>query len=213
MAKPAPQPQVARVIAQPQTAPAIVRPAPRTVEQPQAGRAIAEAALEVTARGAKVVTAAAGVVGHAARPVLRLAWRPPVLPERMWPQTRVERLAHAGRARRQQADGQVAIVLDGAVPAIADAIIARLDIDAIVNRLDLAAIANNVIDEIDLPAIIRESSGSMASEAMLDVRMRGIEADEIVNRIVDRILRRHNGRRPKAAGEAAPAAQSDGRRG
>ena len=169
---------------------------------PQAGRAIVDAAVEVTARGAKVVTAAASVVGSAARPVARLAWRPPLLPERMWPETYVDRLARAGRARREYADGQVTHVLDGAVPAIADAIIARIDIDAIVNRIDLVAIVNTVIDEIDLPGIIRESSGGMASDAVLDVRMRSIEADETVNRIVDRILRRRGGSR--AATTTAP---------
>jgi hypothetical protein len=160
--------------------------------EPSAARTIADAAVEVSARGARVVGAAAGAVGFAAKPVLRLAWRPPVLPERMWPQTQAERLAESGRARREAADGQVNLVLDGAIPAIADAIVARIDINAIVNRIDLVAIVNQVIDEIDLPSIIRESSGGMASEAVLDVRMRGIEADETVNRIVDRILRRRN---------------------
>lgn len=80
-----------------------------------------------------------------------------------------------------------------------DAIASRLDLDAIVNRLDIVGIAREVIDEIDLPAIIRESSGTMASETVVGVRMRGIEADERVARIVDRVMRR--GR------DAAPAEQ------
>ena len=79
-----------------------------------------------------------------------------------------------------------------------DQIAARLDLDAIIDRLDLATIANQVIDEIDLPDIIRESSGAMTSEAMIGLRMQGIEADERVSRIVDRILLRRNARKTQA---------------
>jgi len=157
---------------------------------PSAARTIADAAVEVSARGARVVGAAAGAVGFAAKPVLRLAWRPPLLPERMWPQTQAERLAESGRGRREAADGQVTLVLDGAIPAIADAIIARLDIDAIVNRIDLIGLANKVIDGVDLPAIIRESTGSVTAEVMDDVRSQGERADDFVSGIVDRVLGR-----------------------
>jgi hypothetical protein len=73
-------------------------------------------------------------------------------------------------------------------------IAAGIDLDAIIDRIDLAAIANRVITEIDLPELIRESSGAMASESVLGVRTQGIEADEWVNRLVDRILMRRNDR-------------------
>lgn len=84
-----------------------------------------------------------------------------------------------------------------------DGIAATIDLDAIVNRLDLAAIANEVITEIDLPELIRESSGAMASESVLGVRAQGIEADEWVNRLVDRILLRRGDRasRTQAPGD------------
>jgi hypothetical protein len=75
-----------------------------------------------------------------------------------------------------------------------DAVVARVDLDAIIERIDLAGIAQQVIDEIDLPAIIRDSTGSMASETVRGVRMTGITADDAVSRVVDRALfrrRRH----------------------
>jgi hypothetical protein len=75
-----------------------------------------------------------------------------------------------------------------------DAIASRLDLDAIVDRLDIVTIAREVIDEIDLPEIIRESSSAMASETVVGVRMRGIEADERVSRIVERVMMRRRGR-------------------
>ena len=80
-----------------------------------------------------------------------------------------------------------------------DAIASRLDLDAIVDRLDILAIAREVIDGIDLPEIIRESSGAMASETVVGVRMRGIEADERISRIVDRVMLRRHGRDAAAA--------------
>jgi hypothetical protein len=66
----------------------------------------------------------------------------------------------------------------------------RIDVEAIVRRLDLAAIATEVIDEIDLPRIVRESTGSMATETVEGIRAQGMSADRAVSRLVDRLLRR-----------------------
>ncbi|MGE5227352.1 MAG: hypothetical protein ACM3OO_10815 [Planctomycetaceae bacterium] len=71
-----------------------------------------------------------------------------------------------------------------------DAVAERLDVERVLARLDLAAIATQVIDEIDLPEIIRSSTGAMASETVRGVRIQGIEADRAVERFVDRVIRR-----------------------
>jgi hypothetical protein len=81
-----------------------------------------------------------------------------------------------------------------------DAVVARADLDAVIARLDLARIAQEVIEEIDLPAIIRDSTGSMASETVRGVRMTGISADDAVARVVDRALFRR--RHPRRGGQA-----------
>jgi hypothetical protein len=73
-----------------------------------------------------------------------------------------------------------------------DSVAARIDVPAIIDRLDLAALANQVIEQIDLPDLIRESSGAMASETLRGVRMQGMHADDRVNRIVDRVLLRRD---------------------
>ena len=83
-----------------------------------------------------------------------------------------------------------------------DAVVARVDLDAVIDRLDLAAIVGEVLDEIDLPAIIRDSTGSMASETVRGVRMTGITADEAISRAVDRALFRRRHRRAGVDGEA-----------
>jgi len=82
--------------------------------------------------------------------------------------------------------------LDGIVSTVdIDAVAARIDIDAVISRIDLVGLAEDVIAEVDLPEIIRESTGSMASETVRGVRMQGISADEAVGRAVDRFrLRR-----------------------
>jgi hypothetical protein len=82
-----------------------------------------------------------------------------------------------------------------------DAIAQRLDVEAVIDRIDLAGIARSVIDEIDLPEIIRESTGSMASETVRGVRIQGIEADAAVSRAVDRVLLRRRSRETDAPGE------------
>lgn len=82
-----------------------------------------------------------------------------------------------------------------------DAIVSRVDVDAIVRRLDLVALAEEVVNGIDLPEIIRESTGSMASDVVRDARMQGIDADVAIARVVDRIIRRRRARLTDAPGE------------
>jgi hypothetical protein len=94
-----------------------------------------------------------------------------------------------------------------------DAVAARIDIDAVIERLDLAGLASTVIDEIDLPELIRSSTGSIASETVRGVRMQGIEADRTLEGLVDRVLRRRRPRALDAPGvvdaEQAPAEDGD----
>ena len=71
-----------------------------------------------------------------------------------------------------------------------DALAADLDIEAVINRIDLIALADRVIEGVDLPAIIRESTNSMTAEVMTDVRTQGERADDVVSGIVDRMLGR-----------------------
>jgi hypothetical protein len=71
-----------------------------------------------------------------------------------------------------------------------NAVAAEFDIDAIVDRIDLIGLANKVIDGVDLPAIIRESTNSVTAEVMTDVRTQGERADDMVAGIVDRVLGR-----------------------
>ena len=88
-----------------------------------------------------------------------------------------------------------------------DAIVAGVDLNAIVDRLNVVGLAEEVINEIDLPEIIRDSTGSMASQVVRDARIQSIDADEAVSRLVDRLLRR---RRKRSTGAPVqPQAETD----
>ena len=81
-----------------------------------------------------------------------------------------------------------------------DAVVARADLDRVIKRIDVVGIVEEVLDVIDLPAIIRDSTGSMASETVRGVRMTGVSADDALSRVVDRALFRR--RRHDAVGDA-----------
>jgi hypothetical protein len=79
---------------------------------------------------------------------------------------------------------------------IVDRVLDELDINALVReRVDLIGLADEVVAGIDLPAIIRESTGSVTADLMQDVRSQGERADDAVSGIVDRILGRDKGSR------------------
>jgi hypothetical protein len=83
------------------------------------------------------------------------------------------------------------IDLDAIVQRVeVDAVVARVDVEAVLDRLDLARIARQVIDAIDLPGILRQSTGAVSSQAARVVRTEGMNADESVSRFIDRVLRR-----------------------
>ena len=69
-----------------------------------------------------------------------------------------------------------------------DAIVGRIDLDAAVSGVDLNAAVEEVIAAIDLPAIIRDSTGSMASESVRSARLTGIAADDAISRGIERHL-------------------------
>ena len=80
-----------------------------------------------------------------------------------------------------------------------DAVAARLDIQAVVDRMDVVGIAQGVIDELDIPELIRESTGAMSAETVDTIRLRGMDADRFVTRVMDRVLSRKGDDVPPSA--------------
>jgi len=102
-----------------------------------------------------------------------------------------ERLDLDRVARRLDVDAVVA-------RADLDAAAARLDVDAFLDRVDLVGIAQEVVDGIGLPDIVRESTGSLATETVEEVRLQGMAADDAIARLVDRIRLRRRPAVPSA---------------
>jgi hypothetical protein len=71
-----------------------------------------------------------------------------------------------------------------------DPVVARVDLDAVLARLDLVGIAREVMDAVDLPEIVRHSTGTLTSDTIRTVRREAMQADEAVAGFLDRLLRR-----------------------
>jgi hypothetical protein len=69
-----------------------------------------------------------------------------------------------------------------------DAIVASADLDPILDRLPLADLAEYVVNQIDLPAIIRSSTGGIAVDALSNARVGAMAADQMLARATDAIL-------------------------
>jgi hypothetical protein len=89
-----------------------------------------------------------------------------------------------------------------------DAIVGRADIDAVIDRVPMLQIADYIIKEIDLPQIIRESTGGVALDAFTTTRVSAIRTDEIISKVVDTILLRRRERDLDV--EPSPAASPSG---
>lgn len=140
-----------------------------------------------------------------------LVLHPPLVPSRLHPGSALARLSRRGRREREALLLQLDALLDTLVPRLSDELVRRLDLDALVTRMDVAQLAQKVIAEVDLPEIIRESTGAVSSEAVREVRMRGIAGDETVGRAVDRLLLRHRrAAATAAAGDPASAVDPTG---
>ncbi len=177
------------------------RDTPGVVARPDRQQVVdAVVAVVVESLGAGIVIARTAT--RLAAPVTRLAWRPPLVPTSLQPATLVGVLARRGAAHRVATEQQVGRVLDAWTPMLTETVLARLDLDAIIHRVDMVAIVDEVIAGVDLPAIIRESTGTMASETVRGVRMTGITADDAISRT----LRRPLFRRARPAPPAGPAA-------
>jgi hypothetical protein len=72
----------------------------------------------------------------------------------------------------------------------------RVDIQAIIDRVDVVALARQVVAELDIPEIVRESSQTMAAETVDGLRERGVNADRFVSDLIDRMLRRKGRQSP-----------------
>jgi uncharacterized protein YjbI with pentapeptide repeats len=103
-------------------------------------------------------------------------------------------------AALQQVDLTQVVVDQVDLGGVIAAALQQVDLTQVVmQQVDLLGVAEYVVEGIDLPDIIRDSTGSVASEAVVGLRLQGVDADVVVGRVVDRMLRRHRERRSEKA--------------
>jgi hypothetical protein len=83
------------------------------------------------------------------------------------------------------------IDVEGVVDRVdADALVQRVDVSALLARVDMVGIVGEVLDEIDIGAIVRESTGSITGDAVDGARVTAMRIDTFVGRVADRVLLR-----------------------
>ena len=142
-----------------------------------------------------------------ARPAARVVLRPPLVPRRLQPGTWLRRAADRGSTYRGETLHELDAVLDRLLPALLTEMLRHVDVAALLQEnVDVVALAEEVIAEIDLPEIIRDSTGAVASDTLLGVRMHSISGDDAIARAVDRLrLRLTRGAVGPDAAAPAPA--------
>jgi hypothetical protein len=134
------------------------------------------------------------------RSAVVLVTEPPFVPRVLWPATVAkavtDRLPDAVDAVLDRIDLTQVIIDHVSVPRIVDSI----DIDEVLDKVDVSHVAAKVIDDVDLPDLIRDSTGAMASEGVIGVRLQSASADDLIDRMVGRLI---PGRRPAPPRDAA----------
>ncbi len=134
---------------------------------------------------AGAVSTAAGVAGQAYLAVERL----PLL----GPQLRRGRadLARRGEIVIDQSIEPVKAIIATVAAQVVELVLDELDLNNLVReRIDLLGLADEVIDGVDLRAIIRQSTATVTADVMSDVRGQSERGDDLVSGFVDRLLGR-----------------------
>lgn len=147
----------------------------------------ADAAIAVAVAVTRSCIAVAGRVTAGVAPVLG-----PVLRTEDWP-PRLRALAETGFQQRQRATAMAIDWYHRAVPVVVT--------DAL-DQIDVSGMVRDVIEELDLPELVRISAGSLSTEAVHEGRMQAMSADDAVSTWIGRIFGR---RRVESSQVAAPA--------
>lgn len=106
------------------------------------------------------------------------------------------------------------IDVDGLLARIdVDGLMSRIDLDALLGRVELGPIVADVLDDVDIGGIVRESTGSISGDAVDGARLTAMRLDTFVGRVADRVLLRgRTDRNPVDVtdDDAAPPDPADG---
>ena len=83
-------------------------------------------------------------------------------------------------------------------------VLAKVDVNALVGQMDMAAVAREALEGIDIGDIIQESTAGLAIDTMEAVRVQAMNADDLLARIVNRLLGRRGPRELSLDARRAP---------
>jgi hypothetical protein len=123
--------------------------------------------------------------------IVQRALRP--LEDRLWQWNEV------ARREQQRNQAQASALIPVIVNQVTENVIAQLDFVRIVEQIPIDDIAGSIdvegiVARIDLGGVIRESTAGLTTEAVDSVRVRGIDLDGALERLVDRVLFRGRSR-------------------
>lgn len=126
----------------------------------------------------------------AARPFVRLALRPPLLTRDLAPEAVLRRLTRTGARVRVETGVEVEEVSRRLVPAVAGAVLARIDLtELVLANVDLVRVVEAVLDRIDLTDLVLQRVDLERVVAAVDVDEVAARLDlvGIANYLVDEI--------------------------
>ena len=162
-------------------------PAPAAADPGAAGRADASPASHLRALPARAAADLLGALVAEIVPAVLDRIDPDALLDRVDVQRIVERGGLEAVVRRIDLD-------DLARRIDLDALLADVDLDALVRRVDLTAATREALEGADIGAVIRESSATLSSDVVENLRAQAMRADDLVARLIDRALRRSSAR-------------------
>lgn len=89
-----------------------------------------------------------------------------------------------------------------------DRLMSRVDVEALMQRVELGPLVTDVLDEVDIGGIVRESTGSITGDAVDSARLTAMRLDGFVGRVADRLLLRGGVDRNSAPNPPAPEAET-----
>jgi hypothetical protein len=75
-------------------------------------------------------------------------------------------------------------------------LIEGIDVDEVLAELNLSDMARQVVDDIDLPDMIRTSSSALGTDAVIGLRLHTASADDVIERAIGRVVRRRKAAPP-----------------
>lgn len=100
-------------------------------------------------------------------------------------------LARRGELLIDQSIEPVKAIIAVVAAQVVELVLDEIDLNNLIReRIDLIGLADEVIDGVDLQAIIRQSTSTVTENVMSDVRSQGARADDMVSGFVDRLLGR-----------------------